>query len=75
MGGWGPGNSYGVRIVKIVRFIGRSLNWFENGNRRHLSNDAAVVLKRNMENVLALLGSGVMENQRGAVPCRPSLRS
>ncbi len=25
MGGWGLGNPYGVRIVKIVRFIGRSL--------------------------------------------------
>ena len=25
VGGWGPGNPYAVRIVKIVRFIGRSL--------------------------------------------------
>ena len=25
VGGWGPGNPYGVRIVKTVRFIGRSL--------------------------------------------------
>ena len=26
VGGWGPGNPYGVRIAKTVRFIGRSLN-------------------------------------------------
>ncbi len=25
VGGWGRGNPYGVRIVKTVRFIGRSL--------------------------------------------------
>ena len=40
VGGWGPGNPYSVRIVKIVRFIGRSIQKFciQNAHKRFFLN-------------------------------------